>query len=83
MKPADGVVFKQVGDELVLLDFDRGIYYGLDPIGARMWQLLAAGQSADAAVEVLVDEYDVSREEVMRDLDRLISELREQRLLID
>lgn len=83
MKPADGVVFKQVGDELVLLDFDRGIYYGLDPIGARMWQLLAAGQSADAAVEVLVAEYDVSREEVTHDLDRLISELREQRLLID
>ena len=37
------VIAKMVGAEMVLLDYDRGIYYGLNPIGARVWQLLSEG----------------------------------------
>ncbi len=82
MRPANGVIFKNVGDEVVLLDIERGIYYGLDPVGARMWQLLAEGASAEAIVDTMLGEYEVSREELQRDLERLTSELRERGLLV-
>jgi len=72
---ADGIVFKQVGDEIVLLDFERGIYFGLDPIGARIWQLVAEEKSLAEIVDTLVEEYDVTREVLERDVAELLDEL--------
>ena len=34
-----------LGDETVILDLASGTYYGLDPVGARIWQLMAEGQT--------------------------------------
>ena len=35
------VIARQVGGETVMLDLAKGSYYGLDPVGARMWELMA------------------------------------------
>ena len=40
------VVAREVGNETVLLDLESGTYYGLDPIGARMWNLDRGGSIA-------------------------------------
>ena len=36
----EDVVHRMVGDEAVLLQLDSGVYYGLDPVGSRIWELL-------------------------------------------
>lgn len=82
MRPAGGVVFNRVGEELVLLDLNRGVYYGLDPIGARVWQLLTEGVEEGEIVDRLTEEYDVKRETLAADLERLIAELRGCGLLL-
>lgn len=81
LRVSDQVIFKPVGDEMVLLDFQSGMYYGLDPIGARIWQLLAAEHSLGDIVETILGEYDVAREEVERDIDRLVEELERRGLV--
>lgn len=81
MRLAEGVVFNRVGEELVLLDLNRGVYYGLDPIGARIWQLLAEGTDAAEIVNILTNEYDVAPETLQSDFDRLIADLRQCGLL--
>lgn len=75
MQRAPDVIFKQVGEELVLLDFDGAVYYGLDEVGARIWQLLGETDSVDAIVERLMGEYDVTRETLRADVERLLEEL--------
>jgi hypothetical protein len=83
MRAADSVVFKQVGDELVLLDYARGMYYGLDPIGARIWELLLAEErDVDEVVDVLTGEYDAPRDRIAADVELLVSELREKGLIV-
>jgi len=37
------VMARTVGDETVILDLASGTYYGLDPVGARIWQLMSEG----------------------------------------
>jgi hypothetical protein len=69
------VIFKKVGEETVLLDFEAGVYYGLDPIGTRMWELLAEGQSLDEVVRCMTAEYEVDAETLTRDLGTLLGEL--------
>ena len=75
VRVSDQVVFKPVGEEMVLLDFQSGMYYGLDPIGVRIWQLIAAQRSLGDIVETLLGEYDVTRETLERDIDALVEEL--------
>lgn len=79
---AEGVITKEVGDELVLLDVERGVYYGLHEVSARIWQLLGAGESVGTTMERLLEEYDVERETLEQDVARLIGELREAGLVV-
>ena len=79
--PAGDVIVKAVGDELVLLDYAREVYYGLDPIGARVWQLLVEGSTCGVVVDALQAAHDVTREQLEGDVERLIGELLEAGLL--
>ena len=78
---ADRVVFRELGEEAVLLHLATGRYFGLDQVATRMWSALAeAGTIEDAAV-ALAGEYEVGRERLQRDLEELVEELVERRLL--
>jgi hypothetical protein len=72
--PSD-VLARQVGDETVILHLGSGNYYGLDPVGARVWQLLGEGRTPADACEQLLAEYDVSRAQLEGDLRSLLQDL--------
>lgn len=76
------VLARQVGDETVMLDLAMGTYFGLDPVGARMWQLLAEGKTLAEICDAIVEEYDVSRDAVEQDLLGLVADLMAQGLLV-
>ena len=69
------VMDRSVGDETVILNLESGTYYGLDPVGARMWQLLGEGKSLGEVCDVMLNEYDVARERLEADLLKLAEEL--------
>ena len=69
------VIARRVGDETVILDLASGTYFGLDPIGARIWQLIGEGKSLGEICEALLAEYEVSREQLQGDLERLLQEM--------
>ena len=75
------VMARTVGDETVILDLFSGTYYGLDPVGARMWQLMADGQTLAAICDTMLDEYEVAREALEGDILRLTEELRAKGLV--
>ena len=75
------VVSRAVGDETVILDLESGTYFGLDSIGARVWQMMEEGKTLSEICDVMVDEYDVSRETLEQDAVRLASELTAKRLI--
>ncbi|MES2937371.1 MAG: PqqD family protein [Pseudomonadota bacterium] len=72
--PAD-VMARQVGDETVILHLGSGNYYGLDPVGARAWQLLGEGRTPAEVCEQLLGEYDVARVQLEADLQTLLQDL--------
>lgn len=78
--PAD-VVARQVGDETVILDLRSGTYFGLDPVGARIWQLMGEGKTLAEICSVMLDEYEVSRADLERDTMNLVEELSAQELI--
>lgn len=68
-------VFARVGDGAVILNVETGIYYGLDRVGSRIWELIGAGTTDDALVDHLTREYDVERETLRADVAALLSTL--------
>ncbi|HEX8253086.1 MAG TPA: PqqD family protein [Thermoanaerobaculia bacterium] len=83
LRIASGVVFNQVGEELVLLDLNRGVYFGLDAIGARIWQALAEGVEEGEIANAIAAEYETNSETALEDVRRLIAELREAGVVED
>ena len=65
----------RLADEIVILGLRDSVYYGLSDVGARIWDLLQTRRTLGEIVSVLVEEYDVSREEAAAGLDRLVREL--------
>ena len=43
---SDGPVGTSIPGETVILDPAKGVYFGLDGVGARVWELLDAGGHA-------------------------------------
>lgn len=75
------VMARQVGEDCVMLDLENGIYFGLDPIGARVWQLLGEGKTLEQSCAAMLVEFDVSRERLESDVLRLAGELAAQGLI--
>lgn len=75
------VMSRVVGDETVILDLAGGTYYGLDPVGARIWQLMGEGRSLGEICDTMLDEYEVTREALQRDVIELTEKLLEQKLI--
>ncbi|HSO81704.1 PqqD family protein [Thiocapsa sp.] len=75
------VMTRRVGDEAVVLDLATGTYFGLDPVGARMWELMGEGKTLGEMCDRMLEEYEVTREELERDALRLIEELKGQGLV--
>ena len=65
----------RLGDEIVILGLRDSVYYGLSDVGARIWDLIQTRRTLGEIVSLLVDEYDVSREEAAAGVDQLIKEL--------
>jgi len=78
--PSD-VVSRDLNGEAVLLNLETGSYYGLDPVGTRMWELLSTLESVPEVIAVLRAEYHVDETRLRQDLDYLIVKLEEQGLL--
>jgi hypothetical protein len=69
------VLFRRVEDEAVLLDLRSGMYFGLNDVGARAWQLIVDHGALSLVLATLVDEYAAEREVVARDLLALVEQL--------
>lgn len=76
------VVFRDLDGEAVILDLASGTYFGLNPVGTRMWLLIEQHGALDDVVDALCGEYEASRETIERDLADLVTELLDKRLLV-
>ncbi len=67
--------------EVVLLHMGSEVYFGLDPVGARMWEALADTGDIEAVSSQLADEFEVEQDRLLSELRQLIAELTEAGLL--
>ena len=67
--------------EAVLLHMGNEVYFGLDPVGARMWEALADTGDVQETASQLANEFEVDGDRLLADLLRLVTELIDAGLL--
>lgn len=81
LRVSPSVYARPFGEELVLLDFGRGEYYGLDAVGAEIWRRASEGETLGAIADAITAAYDVTRETAFSDIVRLVEEMRSRALV--
>lgn len=70
-----------VGAEVVLLGLNTGTYYGLEAVGAHIWNLLQRTQLFGDIVDDVLSEFDAEREVIIRDVSQFIKTLEAEGLV--
>jgi hypothetical protein len=69
------VVWTKLDEEVAILNSSTGTYFGLDPVGSRIWCLIAEGMGLDEVVATLLKEYQVDEARARADVKELIDQL--------
>lgn len=69
------VVGADVGEEVILLHLQSGLYFGLESVSARIWKLLETHTTVGEIERLLLEEYDIEPERCHEDVMRLLSDL--------
>ena len=71
-----------LGDESAILSLKRDVYYGLNPVGASVWNLLQQPRRVDELRDAILAEYEVEAGRCERDLFALLEKMREEGLIV-
>jgi hypothetical protein len=72
---SDQQVACDVGDETVILNLKDGVYYGLNPVAAVVWRSLSEARKVEELRNILIEEFDVGKDQCTEDLFGLLSQL--------
>lgn len=75
------VLLQKLEGEAVLLSLSNEHYYGLNELGLRFWELCEQNSSVSTAIDTLLEEYEVERQQLVEDVNALISDLIAQDLV--
>lgn len=68
-------------DGAVLLDIKQGVCFSVNPVGARIWQMLKDRYPVDQIAASLESEFKVPRSQIETDISDFLQSLRESKLL--
>lgn len=78
---SEDIVASDIDDEKVMMSIEKGQYYGLDPIGTCVWNLIEKPVQVSELIDALLLEFDVDRETCEKDVLVFLEEIKEDGIL--
>jgi len=75
------ISWRDIQDEIVVLDERDAIYLAVSGAGALLWRLLSAPIDREDLIGALVDSYGIDRARASEDLDEFLATLADRDLL--
>lgn len=75
VRPNPDMLCSELDGEAVILNLATGTYFGLNVVGARIWELLTAGRDLREIRATLLDEFDVTPEVCEADLIEVVGRM--------
>lgn len=76
-----GFMTSEVDGELVMMDVEKGTYYGLDPVASRIWQELAEPTRLGDVCTRLIATYDVEQDRCESEVLAFVADLQRNGLV--
>jgi len=70
-----------IGEEVVMMSIDNSAYYGLDPIGSQIWEMIAEPIQVSDLCAQLLNHYEVSEKDCQRDVLNLLNHMLDENML--
>ena len=74
-------ISSDLAGESVILELKSGVYYGLNDVGTRIWNLIQEPRTLNEIRDALVKEYEVDPDHCERDIKALLQKLADSGLI--
>lgn len=71
----DENIHSKIDDEIVMVNIEHGNYYSLNAVASSIWEILASPKSVEEICDALTEEYDITKEECMEQVEKFVDAL--------
>ncbi len=71
----------EIDNELVMMDDTQGMYFGLNSVARKVWELLDSPKSYESLLNLLLDSYEVELKQCQQDVEPFLLKMIEHRLV--
>jgi hypothetical protein len=79
----DSLMWREVEDEVIVLDKRTWTYMGINGSGAVLWKKIAEGANPTMLVECLCETYEIDEQTAARDVDTFLAMMKTHDFLLD
>ena len=76
------VIYENIDNEILIIEFNTGNYYSLDNTGAEIWEMLASGTAIKDIISALKQKYPKGNGDIQNGVQQLVNELKNEKLII-
>ncbi|MBP1638432.1 MAG: PqqD family protein [Bacteroidetes bacterium] len=62
------IIDGELDDNQVMMHLEKGKYFGLNPVGKRIWDMIQQPKSFDEIIDTLLHEFEVEEEVCVREV---------------
>jgi hypothetical protein len=82
-KVSEEVLYSKIDEEVILMSIEADSYFGLDPVGSYIWELLSKQPaSINELVAIMMEEYEVDEDTCRKDVQAFINDMSGRKLII-
>jgi hypothetical protein len=81
VRPNPNVIFRRLGDEIVLFHLGSDRFYELNATAARFWELLNGGNDGPQIQEKMLEEFAIDPAQLAGEAEALLDSLRHEDLI--
>ena len=83
LRPNPDVIAQRMGEECVIVHLRTNRIYEMNGTATRFWELLSAGHDCRKIYAQMLSEFDVEPGELRREIETVVSFMKEQGLVLD
>ena len=81
VKPNPNVIFRRLGDEVVLFHLETDRFYELNDTAARFWEMLSESDGGAQLHEKMMAEFEVNSDDLAKEAETLLASLKKEDLV--
>jgi hypothetical protein len=76
------IIDGELDENQVMMHIEKGKYFGLTPVGKRIWDLMEQPRSLDEITDALLSEYDVAKDQCEKEVQLFLEKAVQYNIII-